>query len=117
MIQKSIKEVGFDNTANIYSISDTSKFGGKIGWVDEQNLNEKILKAITNLDIGSHTVPIKLGNTFLIILINDKKVEDVVIDQDIIIKKTVQYETDRQLSQFSKIYYNKVKINSKISEL
>ena len=30
-INSSISEIGFENTANIYSISDTSKFGGKIG--------------------------------------------------------------------------------------
>ena len=117
LIQKSIKKVGFDNTANIYSISDTSKFGGKIGWVDEQNLNKKILKIISSLDVGSYTVPIKMGNSFLIILVNDKKEEAVAIDEDIRIEEIIRYETDRQLSQFSKVYYNKVKINTKISEL
>ena len=30
----SISEIGFNNTANIYSISESSKLGGKIGWVD-----------------------------------------------------------------------------------
>ena len=32
-ILKSIKEIGFKNTANIYSTSDTAKFGGSIGWI------------------------------------------------------------------------------------
>ena len=27
----SINEIGFDNTATLYSISESSKFGGKIG--------------------------------------------------------------------------------------
>ena len=31
-IQLSINEIGFNNTANIYSISDSSKLGGK--WMD-----------------------------------------------------------------------------------
>ena len=30
-IQKSIEENGFENTASIYSTSDTSKVGGKLG--------------------------------------------------------------------------------------
>ena len=34
-ILKSINEIGFASTANIYSVSDTSKTGGKIGWVKE----------------------------------------------------------------------------------
>ena len=29
-LKLSINEIGFKNTANIYSISDSSKFGGKI---------------------------------------------------------------------------------------
>jgi peptidyl-prolyl cis-trans isomerase SurA len=62
-------------------------------------------------------VPIKMGNNFLIILVNDKKEEAVAIDEDIRIEEIIRYETDRQLSQFSKVYYNKVKINTKISEL
>ena len=34
IIKDSIESVGFKNSANIYSLSDTSKLGGKIGWVD-----------------------------------------------------------------------------------
>ena len=30
VIKKSINEIGFDNTANIYSISESSKYGGKL---------------------------------------------------------------------------------------
>ena len=44
-IYESIKEIGFKNTANIYSISDSAKFGGDIGWVDKQKrISKKILK-------------------------------------------------------------------------
>jgi peptidyl-prolyl cis-trans isomerase SurA len=32
-VQESIKKNGFENTANLYSISESSKVGGKIGWV------------------------------------------------------------------------------------
>ena len=31
-IKSSIENNGFENTANLYSISDSSKVGGKIGW-------------------------------------------------------------------------------------
>ena len=37
----SINEIGFDNTANIYSISESSKFGGKIGWLQENSFIKK----------------------------------------------------------------------------
>ena len=39
-IKSSIINVGFNNTANIYSISESAKFGGDIGWIDENNLSE-----------------------------------------------------------------------------
>ena len=48
-ISQSIKDVGFENAANIYSLSESSKLGGKIGWVSENNLSQKILKKIINL--------------------------------------------------------------------
>ena len=47
-IETSINEIGFNNTANIYSISESSKFGGKIGWVSESNLSEIIFNSLNN---------------------------------------------------------------------
>ena len=38
-IKNSIKDIGFENTANLYSISDSSKIGGKIGWVAKKSIN------------------------------------------------------------------------------
>src|SRR6056300_1205590 len=41
-IKKSIEEIGFENTANLFSITDTSKYGGKVGWIEAAGLTEKI---------------------------------------------------------------------------
>ena len=43
-IKKSISENGFENTASIFSISASSKVGGKLGWINENSVNKKILK-------------------------------------------------------------------------
>ena len=32
--------MGFENTANIYSISESSKFGGNLGWIKENSLSK-----------------------------------------------------------------------------
>ena len=116
-INKSIQEIGFKNSANIYSISDSSKFGGEIGWVAERVLSKEVFNKIDNLKIGEHTNPIKTGASFLILKINDIKNEkkETNIDQEILTK--IKAETDRQLNQYSKIYYNTVKINTNINEL
>ena len=44
VINMSINEIGFDNTATLYSISESSKFGGKIGWLQEEALSKKYMK-------------------------------------------------------------------------
>lgn len=116
LIKESIKEIGFSNSANIYSISDTSKFGGKIGWVDEQNLNSKILLEVKMLEIGLYTKPIQVGSNFLILKLDDKKQVSKNIDEEKALKQLINFENSRQLSQFSKTYYNKIKLNAKIKK-
>ena len=116
-IEESIKEIGFENTANIYSISDSSKFGGKIGWIEEKNLSNKLSKKLIEIQIGQYTKPILIGSTYLILKLEDIKVEKVEIDEKNELNKMILFEKDRQLKQFSKIYFNKVKINTDISEL
>ena len=116
-INESIKEIGFKNTANIYSVSDSSKFGGNIGWVEESKLSSKLASAVEKLSIGEITTPIQIGNGFLIIQLNDIKSEIIKIDEKKELKKLIKFEQNRQLGQFSKIYFNKIKINTKISEL
>ena len=116
-INESIKEIGFKNTANIYSVSDSSKFGGNIGWIEEGKLSSKLASAIEKLKIGEITTPIQIGNGFLILKLNDIKSEIVKIDEKKELDKIIKFEQNRQLDQFSKIYFNKIKINTKISEL
>ena len=110
-IIKSIDEIGFENSASIYSFSDTAKVGGDIGWINENSLNSKINKKIKNLKIGEISKPIILPNGILILKIIDMKNTKIKIDMDTELKKAISYERNRQLSQFSKIYYNKVKKN------
>ena len=42
----SIENIGFESTANLYSISDTAKFSGKVGWIQEDQLSKTIKKEI-----------------------------------------------------------------------
>ena len=59
-IEKSILEIGFENTANILSEGASSKLGGKIGWVKENQLTKEILSNVKNLEIGNYTKPINV---------------------------------------------------------
>tara|TARA_B110001452_G_C15199545_1_gene416361 strand:+ start:82 stop:975 length:894 start_codon:yes stop_codon:yes gene_type:complete len=116
-ISESISEIGFKNTANLYSIADTNKYGGDIGWVDEINLSDKISKILSKINLGDYTETIKIGANFLILKINDIKFEESEIDEEKEFSKIYNFEVDRKMEQFSKIYFNKVKINTNINEL
>ena len=110
-IVKSIKEIGFKNSAAIFSISDSAKIGGDIGWINENSLNKEIKKDINSLQIGEITRPIILPNGILILkLINTKNIK-TTIDIENELKKAINYERNRQLNQYSKIYFNKIKKN------
>jgi peptidyl-prolyl cis-trans isomerase SurA len=110
-IVKSIAEIGFENSASTYSISETAKTGGEIGWISESSLNSKIKENINHLKIGEISKPIILSNGILILKIINNKISKIKIDQQTEFKKALDYERNRQLSQYSTIYYNKIKKN------
>ena len=116
-IVESIDEIGFQNTANIYSIASSSKFGGNIGWIEEAKLSKKILSVVSKLNIGDHSLPIQLGSDYLILKLEEIKFEKKNIDKKQELQKRIKFDQNKQLERFSKIYYNKVKINSVINEL
>ena len=115
-ILESIEINGFENTANLYSISDSSKVGGKIGWVKKNNLSLEINNELENLKVNSYSDPIKIDNNYLILKINDIKEITVKVDKQKELDKMIMIETSKQLDKFSNIFYNKIKLNSVISE-
>jgi len=117
IIKDSIQNTGFENTASIYSISDTSKLGGLLGWVNENSLNLKIKKIISRLKMGEYSEPIILPGGFLILKISDIKVIKKKFDINKELAKAVNSETNRQLNQFSNIYFNKIKKEISINEI
>lgn len=115
-IKKSINEIGFDNTANIYSVSETAKFGGKIGWVNRNRISDNISNNLINLKVGDYSDLINVPGGFLIIKILEQKFEKIEINEEDELKKLISSEKDRQLNEYSSIYFQKVKKNSLIDE-
>ena len=110
-VVKSINEIGFENSAASYSFSETAKIGGDVGWINENSLNNNIKKNISSLKVGEVTKPIILSNGILLLkLINIRNLK-TTIDIENELKKAINYERNRQLNQYSKIYYNKIKKN------
>ncbi len=115
-IIKSINKIGFENTVSIFSISDTAKIGGDIGWINENSINVKIKENITSLEIGKVTKPIILPNGILILKVMNVRKSQIEIDTETEFEKAVNFERNRQLSQFSQIYYNKIKKKLEFNE-
>ena len=110
-VVKSINEIGFENSAATYSFSESAKIGGDIGWINESSLNNNIRKNINGLKIGEFTKPIILSNGILILKLINTKNSETNIDIENELKKAINYERNRQMNQYSKIYYNKIKKN------
>ena len=115
-IKLSINDIGFNNTANIYSISESSKFGGKLGWINENSLSNLISDKLNDIREGEYTDIIQISNNYLLLKIDQIKVSEIKIDKQKELNKLIQLETNKQLNQFSRIYFNKSKINYSIDE-
>ena len=72
-ILKYIEEFGFEIAANKYSKSDTSKYGGEIGWIKSTSLSKKIKNKISIIKVGEITKPIQTPNGFLFLKLNEKR--------------------------------------------
>ena len=116
LIKKSISEIGFKNTANMYSLTETAKIGGSIGWVGENQLAKKVVNEINKLQVGEFTKPINIPGGLLILKLNEKADKKISLDFDSEFKKLIAYEKNKQLNQFSAIYFNKLKFNIKIEQ-
>ena len=117
LLKKEIKEKGFSQTALTYSISDTSNKGGKLGWVSETIMSQKIKNEVKKIKVGDYTNPIVIPGGFLIIKIEDIRELDNSSDLNDEIEKIIKDKTNEQLNQFSNIYFNKIKKDMVINEL
>ena len=75
-----------------------------------------MLKEIKTLKINDITKPMQTTNGYLIIKVNDKKKKEVTVDFNKTVKRLITMENNRQLQQFSLIYFNKIKQNVFVSE-
>ena len=110
------KTKGFKNAATKYSISNSSDKGGEIGWIKETMLSENLNKILGNMKKKEISKIIKYTNGYLIIKINDKKEMKQIIDTDKELKDMINFEQNRQLNQFSLLFYKKLKQNIIINE-
>ncbi|WP_440633934.1 peptidylprolyl isomerase [Candidatus Pelagibacter sp. HIMB1485] len=116
-IIRNINEEGFEIAALTFSISDSSDFGGKLGWINQGSLNKIIRNQLSNMKVGDITNPILTPNGYLILKVDDIKKIEKKIDINSELEKLIISSRNSQLNEQSIIYFNKVKKNTKIDEL
>ena len=116
IILKYIESNNFKAAASKYSISSSSNIGGEIGWIKETLLSESLLKIIKNLKIGQISEPLKYPNGYLLLKINDKKEMKQILSTEQELEELVKFEKNRQLNQFSLLFFKKLKQNTIINE-
>ena len=115
-IVESINQIGFEETARIYSLSDSKKSGGSLGWIYKNQLSKEVKDGLNEIKIGEFTKPIVTSGGFLILKLNDLKTENVEIDKDTQLKKMIEFERERQFTRFSTLYYKRIFNNAEINE-
>ena len=115
-IKKNIEINGFKNTANKFSISESSKFGGEIGWLRESQLSEQITENIKSLKKGETSKLIKLSGGFMILKLNNLRLNENTLNFDKVLEELILFEKNKQYNQYSVLYFNKLKNSTFISE-
>ena len=116
-ISRTINEKNFNNAALIYSISETANMGGKLGWVKENSINQKIKKELLKISIGQHTQPIVVPGGFLILKIDNIRMINVDKNVSNEVELVVKQKISSQLNQQSNKYFKKIKKDYLIYEL
>ncbi len=117
VILKTIEEKSFSEAAYNFSISETSKNGGKLGWIKEGIVSDLINKELKKINIGEFTDPIVIPSGFLILYVENIREIENNFDIEDELKNIIDKKTNDQLNQFSNIYINKLKRNIQLNEI
>jgi len=116
-IRKMILEKGFENAALKYSSSSTANIGGKLDWIDSNSLNKIIKNAVKNLKKNEFTKPIVIAGGFIVLKVNDIKINNNKKNIELELEKLVNSTKNNQLNQYSIIHFNKIKQDIEINEI
>ena len=117
LIKSTIDNEGFEKAALRFSIANTSKTGGILGWINEDGLSEAIKKSLSKIKVTYYTDPINIPSGFLILKIIDIKETKIETNIEKELERLIKFKTDEQLRQFSRIFFNKLKKEITINEL
>ena len=107
-IKKSIKEIGFGQTAKKFSVSPSSDNNGEIGWFSENSLNKQYKNELNKIEQGFYTSPIILSNSAVILKIDEIKItKNDNLDLEKIKTAIINEKKQEKLRLFSRSHFSK----------
>ena len=103
LLQKHIKDFGFEDAVSKFSISNTSNSNGNLGWINSNSIANDILKYLNEIEIGEVTKPFKKQGKIIFLKINDKKVSN---PSEINIEKMTTELVEKQKNELFNLYSN-----------
>ena len=116
-IKQSIEKIGFEETAILYSISESAKLGGKIGWINENQLSKKIVNELNKINIGEYSNVINTAGGNIILKINEKENKIIEIDRKTEIDKLIRFKKNQLFTQYSVIFYKELENKAYVEKL
>lgn len=111
-----IQEKGFIDAVSKFSSSQSSINKGEIGWVNDYELNPNYLKELDGGKIGYITKPIQALDKFVILKINDIKIDkDKKLDKKQIEAGIIDSMKKRKLNFFALSHFQKIQNSALIS--
>ena len=105
-IKQEIVSEGFEKTAKDFSISESAKYGGNIGWIKEEQLTRKIYNSVKVLKKGEISDAIIIDGKIIFIKKNDERTNDPNIE--IVKEEIVNKEKMKKLDMFSNSHYSEL---------
>ncbi len=110
-----IRDEGFEAAAIKYSISDSSKNKGDIGWVNSKSMSKPIYDVMKNLKVGEVSRPIKRQNSVLFLKLREKKISKPDnLDIEKLKKDLINQKKNELFNLYSRSHLSKLKNSSLI---
>ena len=114
-IKNQIEKIGFEQTAQQISISQSAINKGDLGWISSKMLSKKILRVIKPLKVGEYSEAIIGSNSILFLKLSDKRLSSSKkIDKKKYKKELIKLKKNQLFNLYSNSHLSKLKNNTLI---
>ncbi len=106
-IYSEIRNKSFVSAVKKFSISETSKNNGSLGWVAKSSLNQQFLSELNKVKKGDFTLPIKNENSIVILKIDDTKTKKKDIDLENMKNRLIEKKKGRKIRFIFSVAFSK----------